>query len=341
MDIRNIVDVQITRETARITQVGFGTPLILGLHTKFAERIKFYADMEEVADDFAITDLEYLAANAAFSQALKPEQVAIGRRDAGDSDVADSLDEIIASGDAGNQWYCLILTSRTDADIAAAAAWIETRNKIFVACSDAAAILNPASTTDIGAVLSAANYSRTALLYSDDEAKYPDAAWVGLLLPQEPGTPTWALKELTGITADDLNATAITSLKAKNVNYYVTVAGRGVTQGGNTAQPEWIDVMVGADWIQARASENIFTLLVTEPKVPYTDAGISQVVNALREILQEAKDRLILDSFTITTPLASSISAAQKATRELVDVTFSGTLAGGIHTATIRGVVSY
>ena len=78
--ITDIIDVQITRETAKITRVGFGTGLIFGIHTSFAEEYREYTDIDGVAEDFLVTDEEYLAAAKYFSQALKPEKVIIGKR---------------------------------------------------------------------------------------------------------------------------------------------------------------------------------------------------------------------------------------------------------------------
>ena len=79
-EIQDIVDVQITRETATITRVGFGTATIVGIHSKFAEDFKTYNNIEAVAEDFETTDEEYKAAAKYFSQALKPEKVIIGKR---------------------------------------------------------------------------------------------------------------------------------------------------------------------------------------------------------------------------------------------------------------------
>lgn len=79
-EIQDIVDVQITRETATITRVGFGTGAIVGTHSKFAEEFKTYTSIEAVGEDFLTSDEEYKAAAKYFSQALKPERVIIGKR---------------------------------------------------------------------------------------------------------------------------------------------------------------------------------------------------------------------------------------------------------------------
>lgn len=80
MPLSDIVNVQITRETQTVSEAGFGTLMILGTHKRFNDRIRFYTSIQDVANDFESTDLEYIAAQEAFSQALSPQQIAIGRR---------------------------------------------------------------------------------------------------------------------------------------------------------------------------------------------------------------------------------------------------------------------
>ena len=80
MQIGDVVNVQITRENARITQEGFGTALIFGIHTSFVEDYRVYTDLEAVAVDFLTSTEEYKAAAKYFSQALSPERLVIGKR---------------------------------------------------------------------------------------------------------------------------------------------------------------------------------------------------------------------------------------------------------------------
>lgn len=82
MPLSDIVNVVITRNTQGIQEPGFGTLLILGTSKKFNERIRFYSNMDGVAEDFSPTDPEYIAAQDVFAQDLTPSQIAIGRRDA-------------------------------------------------------------------------------------------------------------------------------------------------------------------------------------------------------------------------------------------------------------------
>lgn len=75
------VDVQITKETATVSRVGFGTPAVLTYHTRFAEVYRLYGGLSEMVDDgFATSDLAYKLTAAIFAQSPRPSQVVVGRR---------------------------------------------------------------------------------------------------------------------------------------------------------------------------------------------------------------------------------------------------------------------
>ena len=85
----------------------------------------------------------------------------------------------------------------------------------------------------------------------------------------------------------------------------------------------------------------------------YTDAGIAIIEAHLRAALELGQKRggiapTEYDSsgnknlgFVIEVPLASDISAGQKASRILEDVSFTARLAGAIHVVEIRGSLTY
>jgi hypothetical protein len=79
--LSDIVNVNISLETGQVSQAGFGLPLVLGAHSRFPERIRFYADLAGmVTDGFLPADAEYKAAAAMFAQAPRPPRIAVGRR---------------------------------------------------------------------------------------------------------------------------------------------------------------------------------------------------------------------------------------------------------------------
>lgn len=80
MSLSDHVTITITAATLGVPRAGFGIPMILSANASFPERIRFYTDIEGVADDFpTTTSPEYLAAEALFAQSPHPETIAIGR----------------------------------------------------------------------------------------------------------------------------------------------------------------------------------------------------------------------------------------------------------------------
>lgn len=341
-DIDQIVQVTITQQTTAVPQAGFGIPLIVGDTNVFGgDLIRYYSSLSAVGEDFETTDPEYIYAQKAFSQALSPEQIAIGYSDFGD--IAADLEAIM---EESNLWYGISLCTQTDAVILAAAAWVETQEKILIADSDEAAILTTA-TSDIASALKLLGYDRTALVYSGDADQGPSAGWLGGQLPQVPGSSTWKFKQLDGITPDTFTSTqrniaiGVPGTPGKNVNIYETVGGVAITQNGTMAGGDWIDVTIGLDWLKSRLQENVYSVLVNAAKVPFTNAGIALIVNAVRQTLNQALANGLIDAdFEVTAPDVLDVSAADRANRILPDVTFTARLAGAIQTVEIEGTVS-
>jgi hypothetical protein len=338
--LTDIVQVNITRETAKITQAGFGTALIFGALTEFTDQYRVYNSIEAVEEDFETTTEQWKAASALFSQEVSPEEVVIGSRDTGET----LADELAAMQEAYGDWYALILTREGDeaaqlADIAAAAAWIEARNKMYIACIDQASMLTSA-TDDIASVLKAAAYERTAVMYSGDQANYPEAAWMGRCLPEDPGSITWKFKQLSSVTVDDLTFTSVTNLGNKNANYYEQIASYNmISSEAVMASGEFIDIIRGTDWLQARIAEGIFSKLINAEKIPFTTQGIAVIENELRYRLEKAVDvgLLVEGSIVITPPDIADVDPLEKSQRFLNNMQFTAQLAGAVHKVAIVG----
>lgn len=243
-----------------------------------------------------------------------------------------------------NDWYCLIpVDTFGAAEIEAAAAWVEAAKKIGVyqtADTDVATVAEASDTSSIAYTLKNANYDRAMLFFHRDTDEYVGGAMAGRALPEDAGSITWAYKQLSSVSAQTLTTTERTNLENKNVNFLSTLAGVNITRYGVASGGEYIDVMRGTDWLAARIQERVYTLLLNNDKLPYTDAGI-QAVRA--EILAQlaagiARDFIAADPEpTCTVPRATAVSAADKSSRTLNNVTFRATLAGAIHKVAIEG----
>lgn len=81
--VDDIVQVTITRESSAVSRAGFGTPLYVSVHTRFAERFRLYSGgailTDMLADGFLTTDRAYQQAAKALSVSPRPSRIAIGR----------------------------------------------------------------------------------------------------------------------------------------------------------------------------------------------------------------------------------------------------------------------
>lgn len=248
-------------------------------------------------------------------------------------------------------WYGVIWTERGQQLVEEMASYIETVRKIFGTCTDDDAnVLNAAVTTDIGSVLSLANFQRTFVIFNDDATDFADGAYMGKLFPYDPGTETWKFKTLASITVDNLTSSQRSAAANKNVNIYVEVGGVAITMEGVMASGEYIDVIRFVDWLQARMEEAIYGQLVRLTKVPFTDHGIGIITNEIRSVLEngirvggiadDALDAITPQPYVISAPRAVDVSINDRADRLLPDVTFRARLAGAIHKVNVNGVVT-
>lgn len=254
------------------------------------------------------------------------------------------VDALDAVSDVENDWYALTAETHAEADILALAGAIEARKKIYGTSSSDTGIVDAVSTTDIGSQLFDLGYQRTFITYSATaDTQFPEAAWIGGQLPEQPGSNTWKFKTLSGVTVSSLSSTQANAAKDKNVNTYERVGGVSIMGEGVMAGGEYIDVIIFVDWLEARMRESIFFRLVNTKKLPYTQAGVTVIENEIRRILAEGITNGGLapnPQPTVSVPNVLALSANLRATRTLEGITFEGRLAGAIHFVTVRGTVT-
>lgn len=253
--------------------------------------------------------------------------------------VTDALNAIVL---VDNTWYGLMLTDRTKSNVLLAAAWVESNDKLAIFASKDTEILSAADVTSIAYTFKQNNYDRSAALYhSKADTEYADAAWFGKAFPYDAGTITWKFKTLSSVTVDTLTQTQYLGATGKDANVYQDVGGNSITQEGTCGSGEFIDVIRGIDWIRSEMQADVYALLLNQPKVPYTNKGISAVKAEVRKVLEHAVGLGILASITsVTAPDVADVLPADKAARILRDVEFEAILAGAIHKVIIQGVIT-
>ncbi len=236
-------------------------------------------------------------------------------------------------------FYAVAIDVDSAANVADVAAWALTNKRLFGASPQ---YTNPADYTSTANALRTADNDRAfSLITRDDPEAHPAAGWLGVILAKDPGKATTAFKSIAGLTTDAWTAANLTTLDTDNTNYYVETNAVPLTYPGKTHGGEWIDVTRDVDWLEARLAERLLALQVNNDKVPFTNAGISMVVNEVRGQLAEAEAAGVIDSgWEVTRPDVLDVSDANRIARNLTGVEFEARLAGAVHTVTINGRIT-
>lgn len=354
--INEIVQITITRQTAAAQVPAFNGVLIAeeilkaDIAPAFNERVRVYTSLAElVTAGFVTTDAVYLAAQALFSQNPNPGKIYVGRKLTGVDGTETWTEALTAMADENKEWYGFSIGTKTLTDLQLAAAFSEANKKLFIISDDDANIVD--GTGDIAEYVNSNSYDRSAVIYHDEadlSADDPMAefAWMGKLFPKDPGSVNWAYKTLSGVTAVEITSAQQTTAFGKECNLYQEIAGNNVTRYGTVGSGEYIDIIRGLDWLESLIQSNIYTVLLNNDKIPFTDAGIQSIVAEIQSALQSAADvGLIIgaedeeNGYAVTAPLAADVSAANKAARILPDIEFRATLQGAVNKVEIQGYV--
>lgn len=261
------------------------------------------------------------------------------------TDLAAIETAVIASG--GNiSFYGMCFDVLGEQTINAIATFTEARKIVSVVRSSDHLIADVGTTTDVASDLKNAAYARTALIFSQYATNdYRDAAWLGNGLSFEPGEATWAFKTLPGVTRDRLTSGEETAIKNKRATVYVQTNSINYTFEGLTGSGDYIDTTIGLDWLHARIQEAVFGLKTSAKKIPYTQKGVDAVVASVQGVLNRGTrepNTILKDNPApvASAPPVEEIDDADKATRTLPDLVFTGELQGAIHKTVIRGTVT-
>lgn len=130
--IDNIVQVNISRQTAQIEITAFDIPLILVEMTAqteqtFTDRVRTYTSIEGVADDLGVNHKGYTIAAKLLGGDIKPATFKIGKKKTTETYV----EALEAVKDIDDTWYALLTDTHTDANILAIANAVQPTRKVY------------------------------------------------------------------------------------------------------------------------------------------------------------------------------------------------------------------
>ncbi len=264
---------------------------------------------------------------------------------------ADYDDELASFQLVYDDFYGVAIDSKSSANVLKVADWAASSEspKLYVAAlSNTTQTSNALDTTTVVAdSLIADSNERTSIWFSFDSDDHLDAAVLGMGLTSDPGSITWANQQLLNVTARPLSTTQRNELAASNVNYFIPIRGRNITQLGVVTSGEYIDIIHGLDALKADIQTSVFNVLTGRDKVPYTLPGFTIIEGAIMGSLKrfEPSDAngtaslLVYKSGAVKMPDLSTVSQADKSSRTLRNVKFTAQLAGAVHHCVIMGQV--
>ena len=354
-NLDKIVTVNIDIANPAIDSTNFDSLLIIGPAPKIQSPIPtvgVYSSLSEVTSAGYETIGEHadpigVAARIAFSQNPRPTKIFIAVIENTKTPV-ETLE--IANKTAG--WYVACAAGIDENELQSCAEWTEAHTKLF-----AYTFLSDKDPVD---KIFFRSHGWCGLVKDNQDPKdipqsnnylHVAATARGLSFPA--GSETWAYQSVAGVIPSELSSTLLKELEDGHSNWIESKAGRTITMNGQTRSGEWIDIVRGRDWLQNDMQLRIFNLLLMRSKIPFTNAGIALVENAMIASLKAAQERGIvapdeydedenyIPGFIVNMPNIMSLSSTEKASRNLKGCTFTARIAGAIHAVTVNGVLTY
>ena len=201
------------------------------------------------------------------------------------------------------------------------------------------------------------NTARAAVIYADADHlnEEPDASYTGKVGPFYPTSVTWKFKRPQDgnatttklITLPILTDGERDALLENHVNFLTEEYKRQYVKDGTCLNGEFIDVVLGGDWITKRMRDLLYDILLANANINYGDDGFGLIGTAVVQALAEATDLNIIARdpesktgvFTVVIPKYAESTEDQRRNRVMPDITWEAQLAGAVHQVKTKGVL--
>ncbi|MBR1869940.1 MAG: DUF3383 family protein, partial [Bacteroidales bacterium] len=201
----------------------------------------------------------------------------------------------------------------------------------------------------------ASETARAAVIYTDVLKEEADASYAGNVAPFYPNNVTWKFKRPQNgnasttslITLPELKESERSALLDNNVNFLTEEYKRQYVKNGTCLNGEFIDTVLGGDWIAKRMRDLLYDILLNNANIEYSDAGFGFIGSAVVQALSEAVDYGIIAKdpesatgvYTVSIPKYEESTDEQRRSRVMPDITWEALLAGAIHQVKTKGVL--
>jgi hypothetical protein len=300
----SIVDIQVQISPLAAARSTFNQALFIGSSAIIpkTERIRLYENSDDMlSDGFTAVMPEYIAAQIYFSQSPAPDKLWIGRQDLTSSE--SFLDALTACRQADPDWYVGVCLGAAYADHIECAQYAESCSppSLYAYTTDDAPCIDATASSplDIFSYLKSLEYSRSIGQYAtDQDDEYPNniygiCAIVGYAMGQNSGLAnsafTLKFKREIGVSVEPLSSTQVNTITGRNGNCYLNYANYyNIFQQGVMADGSFFDEKINLDMLVNNMQLAIMDLLYSNPKIPQTDAGVTQLIHACNEACENA-----------------------------------------------------
>lgn len=377
LPLEPVINIIVNLAARAAVRKAFNLALIVGETEVISqqERLKVYSGLSEMLEDgFGLEDRLYKAAALIFGQRKRPQRLAVGCiakiTTSVDGETVErketAVETFAACRELDGEWYVgIYCADATKADHLACAEYFEAirPNSLYAYTTTDAGTLTNAD-DNIFATMKTKNLRRSIGQFS---TQHPDAicAIIGWAMGAMSGTAnsayTLAYKTEVGVTTENANSVfssqSVEKIKTNNGNVYIN---RGsyydIFEDGTMADGTWFDEMIYLDKYQNDMQLAIMDLLYQNNKVPQTEAGVTQLVDAVKGVCESmnrvgfiesgmwnAQDMLELKKgdtlpkgyFIQSEPIDTQLPADRDA-RKAPPIYVSLKLAGAIHHVTVQ-----
>ena len=181
-------------------------------------------------------------------------------------------------------------------------------------------------------------YGRSVVTYADNLAEWADAAWVGSVGPFWPESVTWKWKVPDGVSVADLRDSERDLLEENRVNFMTAEYKHEYMKNGICGDGNFIDNVLGADYITHQIRENLYEIFIANKKIAYTDDGFALVAAGVFAALNRAVELHIIATdpeddtgvYTVVIPKRADATDEQARNRQMPDIKWSAQLEGAV-----------
>jgi len=293
---------------------------------------KEYSTLDDVLEDYEAETDAYKVANLIFMQDDAPEKIAICV--GAEENKGEALKAHIAKN-----WRQVIVLGDFDS---ALASYIETTDRMYFAHFASVEALTAVSET-------IKEFDRTfAVVYSNENVAYPEAAIVGATAGLKAGSFTYKNMIIKGVSAMDISDADLKAIHDAGGNTIVEKVGDIVTSEGIVVSGEYADIIDSKDYIIQNITYKTQKVFNNNKKVPYTNTGIAMLEAATLEALLDGYNNgMIADNedgspaYEVNFALRTQTTETDRYERDYPYGKFAFVLAGAIHKATINGEIRF